>query len=166
MASFFGSRDNFGPADDDQAAGKNTKGGVRVTPELNAFLGKGCSYEGKLTFEGRVRIDGVFKGEIFSNDTLEIGKDAQVEAEIDVATLVIGGRVTGTVHARKRCELQAPARVQGSITTPSLVIAEGVVFDGTTSMSNARKGEGKAATKDAPAAKPKGNGRPARPNPA
>ena len=40
-----------------------------MSPELNAFLGKGCAYEGKLTFEGRVRVDGSFKGEIFSNDT-------------------------------------------------------------------------------------------------
>ncbi len=104
--------------------------------QLNAFLGRGCIYEGKLTFEGRVRIDGSFTGEIFSNDTLEIGPDAEIEAEIDVATVVIAGRVTGNIQARQRCDLRAPGIVVGNITSPIITMDEGVRFDGEMRMTN------------------------------
>ena len=46
--------------------------------DLNASLGKGSEFEGKLAFEGKVRIDGTFTGEISTNDTLHIGEGAKV----------------------------------------------------------------------------------------
>ncbi len=104
---------------------------------LNAFLGKGCIYEGKLTFEGTVRIDGKFTGEIFSNDTLEVGPDAEIEAEVDVATVIVAGRVQGNVHARHRCDLRAPGEVVGNITSPVVTMEEGVLFDGEMRMRTA-----------------------------
>ena len=69
--------------------------------EITALLGRGTHFEGKLQFEGRVRIDGSFRGEIRSSDTLVIGDGAEVDAEIDVATVIIkGGNVQGNVRAR------------------------------------------------------------------
>src|SRR2546427_12951775 len=50
--------------------------------ELNASLGRGSEFEGKLAFEGKVRIDGNFTGEISKNDTLHIGEGAKCRAEI------------------------------------------------------------------------------------
>lgn len=101
-----------------------------ASPELNAFLGRGCEYEGKLTFEGTVRIDGRFTGEIFSNDVLIIGQGAEVHAEIDVAVVVVSGNVVGNITARNRVELHAPARLVGNIVAPVLTIDEGVFFEG------------------------------------
>ena len=124
-----------------------------VSNELNAFLGKGCIYEGKLTFEGRVRIDGRFTGEIFSNDTLEIGPDAEIEAQIDVAAVVIAGRVTGNVNARGRCDLRAPAIVVGNVTSPVITMQEGVQFDGNMTMSGSVDQAVRANTKRAPMAR-------------
>jgi cytoskeletal protein CcmA (bactofilin family) len=118
--------------------------------ELNAFLGKGCIYEGKLTFEGRVRIDGKFTGEIFSNDTLEVGPDAEMEAEIDVAVVVIAGTVHGNITARGRCDLRAPAVVVGNITSPIVTMEEGVRFDGEMRMTTAIDEAVRAATRRAP----------------
>jgi cytoskeletal protein CcmA (bactofilin family) len=57
--------------------------------EITALLGRGTRFEGKLHFEGRVRIDGVFRGEIQSDDVLIIGEGAEVDAEIDVASVII-----------------------------------------------------------------------------
>ncbi len=122
--------------------------------ELNAFLGRGCIYEGKLTFEGRVRIDGKFTGEIFSNDTLEIGPDAEIEGEIDVATLVIAGRVSGSIRARARCDLRQPAQIIGNIHSPVVTMEEGVRFDGQLSMTGTIEavGANRSAWKRAPTA--------------
>jgi cytoskeletal protein CcmA (bactofilin family) len=98
--------------------------------EINTLLGPGSSFEGKLTFEGTVRIDGKLAGEIFSNDVLVVGEGAQVEAEIDVGVLIVEGMVTGNVRAKRLVELHAPARVRGNIETPSLFIDKGVLFEG------------------------------------
>ena len=47
--------------------------------EITTLLGRGAAFEGKLTFDGTVRIDGRFKGEVFSDDVLVIGEGAHVE---------------------------------------------------------------------------------------
>jgi cytoskeletal protein CcmA (bactofilin family) len=111
----------------------------RPTPpsaELNTLLGRGSEFEGKLMFEGTVRIDGKLSGEVLSNDILVIGEGAEVHAEIDVGTVIVEGRVEGNIRAKTSVELHAPAHVRGNITTPSLFIDKGVVFHGSCNMES------------------------------
>lgn len=104
--------------------------------EITALLGRGTRFEGKLLFDGRVRIDGVFSGAIRSDDTLIIGEGAEVEAEIDVASVIIrGGLVRGNIRARNSIELHVPSKVNASLHAPSIFIDKGVVFDGTCRMA-------------------------------
>jgi cytoskeletal protein CcmA (bactofilin family) len=103
--------------------------------EITALLGKGTRFDGKLHFEGRVRIDGVFKGEIKSDDTLIIGDGAEVHAEIDVATVIVrGGVVNGNIRAKNSLEIHAPGRLIGNIHSPSVFIDRGVEFQGSCRM--------------------------------
>jgi cytoskeletal protein CcmA (bactofilin family) len=103
--------------------------------EITALLGRGTRFEGKLYFEGRVRIDGAFKGEILSDDTLVIGDGAEVHAEIDVATVIVrGGTVHGNIRAKTAIELYAPGKMIGNLESPSLFIDRGVEFQGTCRM--------------------------------
>jgi len=102
--------------------------------DLNALLGKGSEFEGKLAFEGKVRIDGTFTGEISTNDLLMVGDGAKVQAEISCGTVIIEGEVVGNIKATSAVELRRPAKVHGDITTPSLVIEKGVVFEGRSRM--------------------------------
>src|ERR1700759_2798566 len=102
----------------------------RPQGEITTPLGRGSEFEGKLTFEGTVRIDGKLSGEIFSEDVLVVGEGAQVNAEIDVGVIIVEGNVTGNIHAKRAVELHAPARVKGNIETPSLYIDKGVIFEG------------------------------------
>jgi cytoskeletal protein CcmA (bactofilin family) len=103
---------------------------------VNALLGKGSSFEGKLVFEGTVHVNGEFKGEIRSDDTLVVGEGAHVEGEIHVGTAIVTGEVVGTIHATEVVELRAPARVRGTIVTPALVVERGVLVDGSTRMAD------------------------------
>jgi cytoskeletal protein CcmA (bactofilin family) len=105
--------------------------------DVQAHLGQGSRVEGKLTFEGSVRIDGQVEGEISAQDTVIIGDSAELTAQIHANTVVVHGRVNGDITARKRVELNAPATVVGNISTPSLVIHEGVVFEGHCTMGGA-----------------------------
>src|SRR3954469_2977891 len=106
----------------------------RPEGEINTLLGRGSSFDGKLTFEGTVRIDGKLSGEIFSDDVLVIGEGAHVSAEIEVGVVIVEGTVDGNIRAKRAVELHSPARVHGNIETPSLFIDKGVVFEGHTKM--------------------------------
>ena len=103
--------------------------------EITALLGRGTEFEGKLHFEGRVRIDGTFKGEIHSDDTLIIGDGAEVHAEIDCATVIVrGGAVHGNIRAKTAIEIHAPGKVVGNLHSPSVFIDRGVEFQGSCRM--------------------------------
>lgn len=110
--------------------------------EVNAYLGKGSKVAGKLTFEGTVRVDGQVEGEVAAQDTLIVGESAIVNAQIIGSTIIIRGKVTGDITARKRVEIKAPGKLFGNVTTPSLIIQEGVIFEGHCSMGGAEATKG------------------------
>jgi cytoskeletal protein CcmA (bactofilin family) len=114
--------------------------------DLNALLGRGSEFEGKLTFEGTVRIDGKFTGTIVTNDVLVIGEGAKVSAEITCGTVIVHGEVNGNLKAKTAVELHHPARMKGNIETPSLMVEKGVIFEGQTKMEGAERSASKPAT--------------------
>jgi cytoskeletal protein CcmA (bactofilin family) len=118
-----------------QAAAKQPAAG-----EITTLLGRGAAFEGKLTFEGTVRIDGKFKGEVFSDDVLVIGEGAHVEAEIDIGEVIVQGTVVGNIKAKRSIEIHAPGRVKGDLHTPVLQIDKGVIFEGRSFMDAATSG--------------------------
>lgn len=101
---------------------------------VSAILDRGARFDGKLTFEGTVQIGGEFKGEIFTKDTIVINEGAEVKAEIEAETIIISGRVEGNLFARKKVIMHPPAIFKGTVTSPSLRIDEGVVFEGASYM--------------------------------
>lgn len=101
---------------------------------MSALLERGCEFEGKLNFDGTVRINGKFSGEIFSDGTLVVGEEAQIEAKIEVGSIIINGKVRGEIMAQDRIEMNSPAEVRGDIKARTLVIEEGVVFEGSCRM--------------------------------
>jgi len=109
--------------------------------EITAFLGRGTEFEGKLIFEGSVRIDGVFNGQIYTKGTLVIGETAKIRAEIDAKSLIISGEVYGDLKASQRVEIHAPGKLYGNINTPVLVIEEGVIFEGNCKMTTEEEKE-------------------------
>ncbi|MFV0421494.1 bactofilin family protein [Oleidesulfovibrio sp.] len=113
--------------------------------EINAFLGAGTVYNGKLNFQGSVRIDGSFTGEINSEGTLIVGKEANLQGQFNVGQIIISGKVQGTVVAAKKAVLHRTAQMMGTLNTPSLVIEEGAVLQGDVVMKDT---ENPAATSE------------------
>ena len=112
------------------------EGGGPRPAEIIALLGRGTHFEGKLFFEGRVRIDGSFRGQIRGEDVLVIGEGAKVVGEIHVATCIVtGGEVEANIRARDAIELYAPCKVTGALHAPAIFIDRGVQFDGTCKMA-------------------------------
>ena len=105
--------------------------------EINAFLGAGTNYHGKLHFQGAVRIDGNFQGEVVSEGTLVIGQEAVVDGQVKVGQLVLSGKIKGEVEAKDKVVLHKTANLQGNIRTPVLVVEEGAVLEGELVMGGA-----------------------------
>jgi cytoskeletal protein CcmA (bactofilin family) len=125
----------------------STSGEPGTAQPVTTLLGKGSEFEGKLSFEGTVRVDGKLTGEIFTDDMLIVGEGAEVNAEVTVGAIVIQGTVRGNITAKRSVEIHSPGRVRGNINTPSLFIERGVFFDGNCQMDSG------AASEPAPASR-------------
>lgn len=102
--------------------------------DIKAFLGTGSKFEGKLSFNEMVRLDGIFSGEVESSDTLVVGDSAEIDGTINVGALILSGKFKGEIKATTSVELKAPANVEGKIETLSLKIEDNVIFNGEISM--------------------------------
>jgi cytoskeletal protein CcmA (bactofilin family) len=69
-----------------------------------------------------------------SSGTLIVGANGKVDANIEVAVAVIHGTINGDIIATQRLELGRAAKVNGNIQTPSLIIEQGAVFEGSCKM--------------------------------
>lgn len=125
-----------------------------ATGDLNALLGRGSEFEGKLTFEGTVRIDGKFTGNIVTNDVLVVGEGAKIQAEISCGTIIVHGELSGDIKAKSAVELHHPARMKGNIETPSLMIEKGVTFEGQCKMDVVPDRSSKPLAPPAPSVSP------------
>jgi cytoskeletal protein CcmA (bactofilin family) len=105
--------------------------------EVQAVLGKGAEFIGKLIFDGAVRIDGDFQGEIFGQGSLEIGEGALVKANIAVKAIYIGGDVQGTIEVKEKININSTGKFYGDVHTPIFVMEEGALFDGRSCMVSA-----------------------------
>ena len=109
--------------------------------DLSAFIDEASEIEGTYTFRGTVMLNGKFKGEIASGDTLIIGDKAVVKASIRAGVVLISGEVVGNVLATDRVELRGSARVLGDVEAPVVVVEEGVTFEGQCRMTKGHVSE-------------------------
>ncbi len=116
--------------------------------DITAFLGSGTEYHGKLRFQGAVRIDGRFFGEIVSEGALIVGKDACIEAQAHVGELHLAGSMSGKIRAQSRTIIHKNGHLKGELHTPSLLVEEGAVIDAAILMTAARSGGQKNAGQD------------------
>ena len=115
--------------------------------EINAFVGKGVSFKGVISYNGTVRIDGNLDGEIHTEGVLLVGEDAVLTAKITAGTVVCKGKITGDISAREKVKLRAPAVVNAGVKAPLLAMEEGVVFNGTLEMSQTGTREPQGTTR-------------------
>jgi cytoskeletal protein CcmA (bactofilin family) len=107
--------------------------------EVRAFLGKGAEFIGKLIFNGAVRIDGDFQGEVYGQGSLDIGEGALVKANIEVNSVYIGGDVWGNIAVKEKINIHSTGKFYGDVQTPVFIMEEGAVFDGRSHMTEIRE---------------------------
>ncbi|MCA1558045.1 MAG: polymer-forming cytoskeletal protein [Acidobacteria bacterium] len=102
---------------------------------LTGYVGNGTSLTGEASFRGMLRVDGHLTGRVMSQDgTLLVGTNGRLDADIEVAVATINGTVNGDITATERLEMGRAAHVKGNIQTPSLMIEQGAIFEGSCRM--------------------------------
>jgi len=105
------------------------------TPErVDSILGPGITWQGQLSGEGGVRIDGAFDGEITVRGIVVIGEQGRVTCEqIRANTVVISGSLKGNITAH-RVEITTTGRVWGDVVTITFSTEEGAFLRGKITM--------------------------------
>lgn len=109
----------------------NTSEGVSA--ELN-FIGKGTVIEGNVKTESSLRIDGKIKGSLQCKNTLTVGESGVIEGDVEANNAIVGGRIKGKVIVQEKLVLEAKASLHGELKAKKLIIDEGAIFDGTSTM--------------------------------
>ncbi|HMB54730.1 MAG TPA: polymer-forming cytoskeletal protein [Thermoanaerobaculia bacterium] len=110
--------------------------------DLNGFLDRGSTQKGELSFEASFRIDGKYEGTIRSSGRLVVGEGGLVDGDVQVRHVLVSGEVRGSVEAGEQLHIAPGGRVHADITTPSLVIEDGAIFEGNCTMTKAGKATG------------------------
>ena len=109
----------------------------KVNVPMNTFIGEGFKFEGELTFDGTIRVDGEINGRIKStNGEIVVGEKAVVEGDLEVGKVVVAGTLRGMIQASSCVEIQKSGRVEGDIVAPVVTIESGALFHGNCSMKN------------------------------
>lgn len=112
-----------------------------LSSTMDSILGSGSLCKGTIKVDGGLRVDGTVDGEVIVSGTLTIGREGVIIGNITVNQAVVGGKVKGTVKAEQQLELQSGSRLEGDIFTRSLVIEDGVFFEGSCKMSHGNDSE-------------------------
>ena len=107
--------------------------------ELNTIIGVNSVVEGTLNIQNSLRVNGKVIGKLKTTGSLTIGNQGYVEGSIKASSVVIGGKVKGTIISSNKVILESSSVFIGDLQTPSLSISEGSVFDGKCSMDEEAK---------------------------
>ncbi|MBF0449343.1 MAG: polymer-forming cytoskeletal protein [Candidatus Magnetomorum sp.] len=99
--------------------------------EISTFLGTQTRMKGTINFEGGMRIDGEFEGDVYSESgSVIVGHQAVIKGDMKVGSALVMGEVQGCITAETRIEIHPPGKMIGDIRAPFILIDPGVVFNG------------------------------------
>ena len=98
------------------------------------IVGQGAKLEGTVVSAGSLRIDGQVKGQVSADGDVMLSPQSQVEADIHAQNVSVAGRFKGSIVVKGRAEIARGGRVDGNITSKTLVIEDGATFQGQSTM--------------------------------
>jgi len=107
--------------------------------KIETLIGRGTQFQGVITAQGTVRVDGVFTGEIKTQGDVVIGDDGTLEANVEARNVLISGQIKGNLTATGKIELTPTGKVIGDIKVKNLIIDEGAVFRGSCLMEASKQ---------------------------
>jgi len=109
----------------------------RFTDKSGAFatvLGPDLRIEGTVCGSGGLELKGSFKGELLIEGLVWVRPQGSVQGEIKASSVVVEGRIVGSVQATGKVDLREGCRVEGDITASAVAAGEGSFFEGRIAM--------------------------------
>ncbi len=116
---------------------------------VNSIIGEGTRFNGEFDLNGLLRIDGDFTGVIRTRGKVLVGKNGRAECTMQAGTVVVGGVVKGEITSTEKVIVLSTGLVLGNITTPRLIVEEGVLLDGTCRITSPSPEPAKPAAREA-----------------
>jgi cytoskeletal protein CcmA (bactofilin family) len=123
---FFG----FEPADEDDVPDLTAARPAAVSSPQAFRIGEKLQIKGEIVGEGDLELAGRFEGVINVNGRVVVGERAEVDADITAATIVVGGKVRGNLHAVGRVEILPHGTLTGNLKSGSFAAADGAMVKG------------------------------------
>ena len=102
------------------------------TPDGLTNIGEGVVIEGEMSGNEDIVVDGKIDGTIqLPEHVLTIGRAGRVTAQVSAKSVVVLGRLNGTIRASDKVSIAETGRVEGQISAPRLAVAEGACLQGT-----------------------------------
>jgi cytoskeletal protein CcmA (bactofilin family) len=101
--------------------------------KLHLVLGENSKINGNVESPGTVFIDGIIIGNVDGVKVI-LGEHSYISGNIKAGAIIIGGKIDGLVTATEKVEIKATGHLTGDITTKTLSIAEGGIFNGVSRM--------------------------------
>jgi cytoskeletal protein CcmA (bactofilin family) len=110
-----------------------------------SVIGTGTVINGNIKTEGSIRVDGRIVGNVVTQSDAAVGLSGVVEGSVDARNITIAGKVLGTLTAAQKLVLESRSVIRGDLRTARLVVDEGAVFDGKSTMAGAPSGSSPAS---------------------
>ncbi|MDQ6991765.1 MAG: polymer-forming cytoskeletal protein [Mariprofundaceae bacterium] len=100
--------------------------------QIDTLIGVHSVITGELSFEGAVRIDGKFNGNIHADKdgTLIVSEGAIIQGEVHVPSLILHGTIEGNVYTSQSLKLGSTGHLNGDVQYKLLSLAEGSAING------------------------------------
>ncbi|KUO48839.1 MAG: hypothetical protein APF76_18345 [Desulfitibacter sp. BRH_c19] len=109
--------------------------------KVDTIIGKDSNFQGNLKGQGTLRVDGKIEGEVECQGDVVVGEGGFVSAGLKARNLLVAGIIKGNVSVSEKLEIASTGRIEGDISTSSLIIDDGALFQGSCQMTKAASSE-------------------------
>lgn len=105
-----------------------------------SVIAKDTFWKGELDSDGSMHVHGRVEGTLRAKEDIWVAEGAEVNATITARRVVVGGNVTGTIHASDRFEALPHGNIGADVEAPTFVVHEGATINGQLRMGGGEQG--------------------------
>ena len=107
--------------------GKKQKNGKKNSEVVGTILGEGAVFEGNISCEGSMKVEGTLKGNVKADHTLVVGPNGSITGDINAEGVIIFGEVNGKVDSGS-LEIKSTGRITGEVLIETLITEAGGIM--------------------------------------
>ena len=107
--------------------GKKQKSGKKNSEAVETILGEGAVFEGNISCEGSMKVEGTLKGNVKADHTLVVGPSGSVTGDINAGGVIIFGEVNGKIDSGS-LDIRSTGRITGEVLIETLITEAGGIM--------------------------------------